>query len=114
MYLKTAAIVAACVFASSANAAKPILECYANPATDAMQCIDIVSVKLKDSIRTADLHSGGPAEVRKTNFYVAANCQSGVIHLKDKDGVSFAGGYGNETPATKRLKEIVCTAAPKK
>lgn len=96
----------------SASAAKPIMECYTNPRTDEMQCIDVAAVVADEPIRMASLYTGGPIGLRKTSFFVAANCTTGVTHLKDKNGVSFAGGYGSETPAIKRLKELICSATP--
>lgn len=94
-----------------AFSAKPVLECHQDNRTDAVKCIDITDVRnFKDGLRISSLYDGGPAGVRKTNFFVATNCQTGAVHLKDKDGVSFAGGSGNETPVLKRLREIVCTA----
>ena len=103
------------IYSSYAMAAKPVLECHQDERTDAMKCIDITNVRsLDQSVRIGPLYSGGPAGVRKTNFSVAANCVTGVTHLKDRDGVTFSGGYGDETPAIKKLKDIVCSANVKK
>jgi hypothetical protein len=101
--------------AFSAQAAKPVLECYRDPTTDSMQCIDIINVRSIDPpVRWASLYTGGPAGVKQSNFFVATNCTTGVTHLKDKQGVSFAGGTGSETPALRKLREIVCSANLKK
>ena len=98
---------------SFAFAAKPVMECHTNQQTDELHCIDIVSVIESDLVRYAGLYQGGPGGIHKTSFIVATNCKTGVTHLKDKNLVSFAGGYGAETPLLKKLREIMCSAVPK-
>lgn len=100
---------------AQAKLAKTVLECYVDERTDSVMRLDIANVASPDGVvRWAMLHTGGPLGVKKTNFFLATNCQTGVTHLKDKDGVSFAGGLGSETPAVRRLKEIACAAKLKK
>jgi len=94
-------------FLPVANAAD--VRCYQDPRTDAMQCIDFKTVRQVDGIRIADLYTGGPNRVRPTGFTMHANCNTGVVHLKDRDGVSFAGGKGNETQAIISLREWACS-----
>lgn len=102
------------MLSQAAHAAKPVMECHTNQRTDAMHCIDIVNVAEDGVVRMANLYEGGPNGIRKTPYFVATNCKTNVTHLKDKDGVSFAGGDGNETPVLRKLREIVCSAVPKK
>ena len=90
------------------------LSCYADPRTAATQCLDLKQVREEDGIRFARLYVGGPKGVRLTNYYLHSNCATGVTHLKDQDGVSFAGGGGNETPAIVRLRNILCGASVRK
>lgn len=89
------------------------LTCYENPRTNAQQCFDARQVREKDGIRIATLYTGGPNGVDKTNFTINVNCATSVVHLKDRQGVSFAGGYGNETEALRSLKTWVCEAKPR-
>lgn len=85
------------------------LECYANPNTDAHQCIDPAQVREEKGIRSAPLFTGGPKEVRPSGFSVHVNCATRVIHLKDRDGVSFAGSRA-DTRASISLSNLVCDA----
>lgn len=87
------------------------IDCYTDPRTDAMTCIDMDSVRERDGIRVSPVYTGGPNGVRKTTFTIHSNCKTGVTHLKDKDGVSFAGGVGNETPALISLRGSLCSAS---
>lgn len=105
---------AAVVFFSS-SAFAVTLDCYEDPRTNSTQCIDSNGVRVtKDGIRYSKLYSGGPKEVRDTNFTIHTNCTSGVTHLKDRQGVSFAGGRGNETNSLSSLREMLCAAKIKK
>jgi len=79
-----------------------------------MHCLDLHQVRERDGIRYARLYTGGPNGVRGTNFSVHSNCATGVVHLKDRDGVSFAGGTGNETAAIRMLREMLCSASVRK
>lgn len=100
---------------SGANGAQAAdLRCYQDPRTDAMSCVDIKAVKESDGIRYASLYTGGPKQVDDTGFTLATNCGTGVTHLKDRKGVSFGGGNGNETPAIIDLRKIMCGAAVRK
>lgn len=94
---------------SSPAARAEDLKCYVNKLTDAHTCFDASSVRESNGIRRASLYTGGPDSVRKTSFSVHANCESGVVHLKDADGVSFAGGQGNETDAVFSLRSSICS-----
>ena len=96
----------------AASAAK--LTCYQDPRTDAMQCIDAKRVKEREGIRMTPLYTGGPNNVEATSFSIHVNCGTNVFHLKDRNGVSFAGGSGSETKASRALRDRVCTATPSK
>lgn len=87
------------------------LQCHENSSTNAMQCVAPSQVKEKDGIRSAPLYTGGPNGVRLTKFTVHVNCKTSVLHLKDRDGVSFAGGTTN-TKASRDLQNILCEAKP--
>lgn len=90
------------------------MACSRNSTTDAMSCIDENNVREKNGIRSAPLYTGGPNGVRDSGFTLHVNCATGVAHLKDRDGVSFAGGTGNETPAIKALRGWTCDAKVRK
>lgn len=91
------------------------LQCSENKVTNAMQCVAPSEVRATsiENVRFAPLYMGGPNNVRKTAFTVHTNCKTGVTHLKDRDGVSFGGGDGNETQAVRELRAIVCEAPVK-
>lgn len=88
-------------------------ECYSDSVTGATQCVLPSQVREKAGIRSAPLYTGGPNSVRPTRITVNVECKTGVMHLKDRDGVSFAGGQTN-TPATRRLEKIICGTTIKK
>ena len=75
-------------------------------------------VRLESGIRTASLYTGGPKGVTKSPYFVAANCDTGVMHLKNIQGLSFGGaGRGEGTTQSRQLRKYVCeasVAAPKK
>lgn len=111
----TRSLIGAAALLCAASASAVDLECYEHPRTNAMQCIDAAGVKMtKDGIRYSKLYAGGPAEVRDTRFTIHANCATGVVHLKDRQGVSFAGGYGVETKAVASLQKWICEAKVRK
>lgn len=103
-------VVAALSFAQGAQA----MACYENKVTNAFTCFDAKEVREKNGVRWAPLYSGGPAGVRATGFTIHSNCATGVTHLKDRDGVSFAGGSGNETENIRSLRKWLCEAKLKK
>ena len=59
-----------------------------------------------------------PKAMRKTPYTVDVQCATGILHLKDRAGVSFAGsGPGTGTRHSRELRRLVCAAsipAPKK
>lgn len=88
---------------------KPQLECYAHPVTDAYTCCDHARMRAGEGrVRHAPLFSGRPNGVRPTSITLHVNCVTGVVHLKDRDGVSFAAGRGNETGALRSLSSLMC------
>ena len=66
----------------------------------------------RDGIRYAPLYMGGPKGVRKTPYTLAVECASGITHLKDRDGVSFAGS-DTGTRALRSLRGSMCEAKVK-
>lgn len=107
--LKTIVAVSAILVATGADA--QALSCYEDPITAAQQCVNLASVKeSQPNVRFAKIYSGGPKGVRETSFTIHTNCNTGVTHLKDRDGVSFAGGDGNETKAVRSLRGWMCSA----
>lgn len=92
------------------NATAATLSCYVDPQTDARQCIDPKEIREKDGIRFTPFYTGGPNGVRKTSYTLHVNCGTGVTHLKDYQGVSFAGGDGDETRAIRSLRTWICDA----
>lgn len=106
-----------CIFAliCSSFAHAVDLDCYEDPRTNATQCIDAAGVRItKDGIRYSKLYTGGPAEVKDSRFTIHANCNTSVIHLKDRQGVSFAGGVSSKTRALTALHQKICSANIKK
>lgn len=100
------------LLATAAQAA-PELQCFTDPTTAATLCIDVKSISEKQGIRTSRLFKGGPLEVDRTRFTLDTNCVTAVSHLKDLQGVSFAGGYNHQTRALTSLTEIICNPANK-
>lgn len=90
------------------------MACYENKATNAFTCFDDKAVREKNGVRWAPLYSGGPSGVRATGFTIHSNCSTGVTHLKDGDGVSFAAGTGHETKNVRALRTWLCEAKVKK
>jgi hypothetical protein len=107
-----ALILAAVGWHSSTFAAQ--VTCYEDPATEARQCFSPSEVREKDGIRTAPLYTGGPNAVHPTGYAFALNCQTNVMHLKDKDGVSFAGADAGATPGSQSLFKWICAVPLKK
>jgi hypothetical protein len=90
----------------SAQAAS--VSCAVNSRTDAHQCIAPSELRETDGIRWAPLYSGGPKGVTKSAYTAHANCRTRVLHLKDKSGVSFAGGDFSETEMSQQLGALLC------
>lgn len=106
------AATAAIVLTLSTHAAsKQQVTCAEDQATQAAFCFDPTEITEKNGIRSAPLYRGGPNAVRKTPYYIAANCSTGVLHLKDRDGVSFGGaGPGGGTRQSRALRQYFCEA----
>lgn len=109
MQMAPISVLLACTLAYAGD-----LSCYKDQSTDAMQCFDGKNIREKDGIRSTTLYTGGPNGVRKTSFTLHTNCRTGVTHLKDRDGVSFAGGNGDETRAIRALRAGICEGKPRK
>ena len=102
-------IVAVLLLAASMSTHAVQLTCAEDKATNAHFCFNEKEVREVGGIRTATLYVGGPKGVDKTAYYIAANCATGVMHLKDKKGVSFAGsGPGEGTAQSRQLRRYVC------
>lgn len=97
---------------SSASVSAAALTCYENETTNAHQCFDPKQVQEKDGIRVTTLYTGGPNGVTKTNFTMNVNCATLVTHLKDRQGVSFAGSNNGEAGASRSLSSWICEATP--
>lgn len=83
--------------------------CAIDERTDGHFCFDPKELRERNGIRTAPLYMGGPNSISKTSFTIAANCSAGVMHLKDRQGVSFAGaGPGEGTKQSRDLRRYVC------
>lgn len=100
------ACVALCALAVESKAVP--LQCAIDQRTDAHQCIDPSQLRETDGIRWAPLYTGGPKTVRATNFTAHANCRTRVLHLKDRDGVSFGGGNFADTDMALQMGGLLC------
>lgn len=102
------------VLAAAPFAAKAVpLDCAEDKATQGLFCFAATELKESNGIRSAPLWTGGPARITKSAFTLAANCGTGVLHIKDSDGVSFAGGGpGEGTVQSRELRRMVCGATP--
>lgn len=98
----------------AAQASAATVSCAEDPASEALFCYDRAKIIERDGIRRAALYIGGPNGVRPSGFSIAANCATGVLHLKDGDGVSFAGaGPGEGTVHSRRLRRMFCDETPR-
>lgn len=121
-FIRSAHIAASVALATSAffghEAIAASLTCAEDPATNGLFCFNQKEVRLVSGIRSAPLYIGGPNGVDRSPYSVAANCDTGVLHLKDKQGVSFGGaGPGQGTTQSRQLRRLVCEApidTPKK
>lgn len=108
-------IAMACIAGAAwiSNAAAQQLSCHVDRKTDRHMCFDARDVRTANGISTAPVYQGGPNSVRKTPYTFAVNCQTRVMHLKDRDGVSFAGAQSTATEASRALTDGICKAASK-
>ena len=99
--------------ASSASAAESTV-CAEDAVTNAHFCFVRSEVRDVGGIRSAPFYSGGPDMVDRTGYTIAANCSSGVMHLKDRRGVSFAGATPTTgTRQSRDLLRLLCIATVK-
>lgn len=103
-----AAVLVAILSLSAQAKQKPDIRCARDLATDAFKCVDLHQIKESNGLRVARLYTGGPLEVKDSGYLVAVNCQTQVMHLKDRQGVSFGGGSFNSTQVSKDLSAIMC------
>ena len=111
---KFLAIVA--IFAASTAAHAVALTCATDKRTDRHVCYAESELREDNlGIRTAPYYTGGPNGIRKTSYFIAVNCLTKALHLKDRDGVSFAGAGPNEGTAMSRdLVRYACSNEVKK
>ena len=81
MTAKTA-IYAACLALAAVNAQAVEVTCVEDDSTNALFCYPPSKIKEKAGIRTAPLYTGGPNCVRSSAYTIAANCSSGVLHVR--------------------------------
>lgn len=114
--MKSAVFAGVLGIAFSAHAVQ--LTCAEDEATNALHCFAESELREQGGIRTAPFYTGGPKAMRKTPYTVDVQCATGILHLKDRAGVSFAGsGPGTGTRHSRELRRLVCEAsipAPKK
>lgn len=97
---------------AATNAFAIPLDCAEDKATNAYFCFAQSELREVNGIRSAPLYTGGPNGVQRTAFTAAANCGTGALHLKDRQGVSFAGaGLWDSTPQSRALRQNICAAA---
>lgn len=96
----------ALLFLASAAQAGDLM-CAEDQATQRRHCYAPSELREQDGIRSARYYSGGPKSVRATPYTIAINCGTLVTHLKDRDGVSFAGGQAL-TPPMRALRDSIC------
>jgi hypothetical protein len=109
-------LTAALLVAASRAGAMP-LECAIDKRTDAHQCFAPSELREVDGIRFAPLYAGGPKGLTRTSYSVHANCRTEVLHLKDRQGVSFGGGSFADTDMSRQMGRAICDAsvpAPKR
>lgn len=102
-----------CIFAAYGFAqARPA--CYEDKDTNAYTCYDAGAVvERDDGIRISKMFKGGPLNVTDTGYFFAVNCESGMVHLKDHQGVSFGGGHKSATKAMTAIADWICAEHPK-
>lgn len=103
----------ATALAIGAGAAHAIpLNCTEDKTTNGYFCFAEKELREVNGIRTAPFYMGGPNGVERTPYRIAANCATGVLHLKDRQGVSFGGsGPGEGTVHSRQLRQDFCAAA---
>lgn len=82
--------------------------CYVDPRTSAATCVDLSQTKVKDSIRSNIVFTGGSLGMTKTSYTININCTAKIAHLKDRQGVSFAGGSSGSSPVLWYLTNSIC------
>ena len=95
-------------FSVVANASDLI--CHEDPRSNKRTCFDPKRVTEENGIRYADYWSGGPKEINPTTFTFAINCKAGVMHLKDRKGVSFSSGSTTATTTSTDISKWICEA----
>jgi hypothetical protein len=102
-------LIAAALWLTAINAAAVPVQCAEDKRTNAMFCIAPSELREANGIRSAPLFTGGPNGVERSDFTVATNCATGVLHLKDRRGVSFGGSsVGDDTQQSRDLRRLVC------
>ncbi|HEU6454132.1 MAG TPA: hypothetical protein VN201_01575, partial [Roseateles sp.] len=105
--MRAGRLACAVVLVASAAAVHAVpLQCAENKTTNGLFCFAPSQLKEAAGIRTAPLYAGGPNLIERTPYTIAANCSTGVMHLKDRRGVSF-GGAGEGTPQSRELLRLV-------
>lgn len=111
--MRTSRLIAVLAIAFTASAtARTFTHCYTEPATNKATCIDDAAVVANGDIRAAPIWQGGPKGVSKTPYFLVSDCKKRISTLQDKQGVNFAGGRNNTTPAIESLAGSLCTITP--
>lgn len=100
-------LTATLLLAATGATAEPY--CYEDSRSNALTCYEESSVTEVNGIRYADMLTGGPKGVRRNGYQFAVNCSTGVMHLKDRQGVSFAGGHRDSTELSRKMVGWICS-----
>lgn len=96
--------------AGSASATESLV-CAEDFNTNALFCFARSQVRDSDGIRSAPLYTGGPKSMSRSNFTVNVNCAGGVMALKDRQGVTFAGASADTgTQQSRDLLRYLCVS----
>lgn len=112
MRIAGAAILVAAIVTAPAVAAKTFRHCYTEEGTNKATCIDEDAIAVNGDIRSAPVWQGGPKGVTKTPYFLVSDCKKRISTLQDRQGVNFAGGRNNTTPAIESLSGSLCTLTP--
>lgn len=77
--------------------------CQRDPETDRHFCFDPAMVRGDNVVRRFFLHQGGPISIDSYGTLALAYCESGILELRDYQGVVF----GRAKPAAAHVRNLV-------
>lgn len=101
-------LVVAALLATIALPASARLACHEEEGTRKRMCYDDGWVFSNGDVRSSELYTGGPKEVRPTGVSLVVHCKAQLILARGSDGVNLGAASSSSTAESRALSRWIC------